>query len=367
MSGPARIVVFGATGYTGTLVARALVAQGARPVLAGRSRDKLAGLADALGGLETHIADIADPASLRAAIGHGDVLISTVGPFLRWGDAAVEAAIDARATYLDSTGEPAFIRKVFEHYGPQARQQSSALMTAYGFDWVPGNLAATLALSQAGSAATRVEVAYLLNGTSAESGGAEASAAAAIIAPSFAFRQGRLITERTAARARRVRDTSGRPRWILSAGGTEHLTLPEQFPHLRDIEVGLGLYGAMSAVVPYVSATLNAGMRIPAVAGAIRGAMERKANGSSGGPSDEARAAGSTSVIARAWSDSDELLHTTLLTGVDGFSFTANFLAWASIQAAGGITGTGALGPVQAFGVEALEEGVRESGLVLVN
>ncbi|KTE15691.1 hypothetical protein ATE73_00525 [Sphingopyxis sp. H077] len=130
---------------------------------------------------------------------------------------------------------------------------------------------------------------------------------------------------------------------------------------------GLGLYGAMSAVVPYVSATLNAGMRIPAVAGAIRGAMERKANGSSGGPSDEARAAGSTSVIARAWSDSDELLHTTILTGVDGFSFTANFLAWASIQAAGGITGTGALGPVQAFGVEALEEGVRESGLVLVN
>ena len=56
----------------------------------------------------------------------GDVLISTVGPFARWG----EAAINAGATYFDSTGEPAFIRRVFDHHGPRAAAAGSALLTA---------------------------------------------------------------------------------------------------------------------------------------------------------------------------------------------------------------------------------------------
>src|SRR5205807_1941846 len=45
-----------------------------------------------------------------------DVLVSTVGPFVRWGAPAIEAAIDAGAVYIDSSGEPAFIRRVFEDY-----------------------------------------------------------------------------------------------------------------------------------------------------------------------------------------------------------------------------------------------------------
>lgn len=214
----ARIVVFGATGYTGTLLARALVKRGARPVLAGRSKEKLSSLAAQLGGLETHVADVSNPASIQSALRAGDVLVSTVGPFLRWGDAAVSAAIGARAIYLDSTGEPGFIRKVFEHYGPLAHERSSTLLTASGFDWVPGNLASALALTKAGGSAARLEVAYLLNGTSAESGGAQASAAAALIAPSFAYRDGGLTSERTAARALRVTDSNGQSRWVLSAG-----------------------------------------------------------------------------------------------------------------------------------------------------
>ena len=116
-----RIVLYGATGYTGELTARALVARGARPVLAGRTASKLERLAAELGGdLETATADVADPASVRGLVEEGDVLITTVGPFARFGEPAVEAAIDAGATYLDSTGEPAFIRRVFERrFGPR--------------------------------------------------------------------------------------------------------------------------------------------------------------------------------------------------------------------------------------------------------
>jgi short subunit dehydrogenase-like uncharacterized protein len=115
-----RIVVFGATGYTGDLTARALVDRGARPVLAARDAERVSRLAAELGGLETAVADVAQPATLRDLVERGDVLVSTVGPFSRLGGPAVEAAIAAGAHYLDSTGEGAFIRTVFERHGPAA-------------------------------------------------------------------------------------------------------------------------------------------------------------------------------------------------------------------------------------------------------
>src|SRR4051812_49820751 len=89
----ARIVLFGATGYTGARTAEALVARGARPVLAGRDPARLSRLADRLGGLETVRADVTDPRSGRGLIGPGDVLVPTVGPFLPPRPAAVRAPV----------------------------------------------------------------------------------------------------------------------------------------------------------------------------------------------------------------------------------------------------------------------------------
>src|SRR5688572_24946562 len=82
-----RIVLLGATGFTGALTARALCRLGRRPVLAARSAEKLDRLASELAGghgpLETALADVTDPASVAALVGRGDVLVSTVGPFRR--------------------------------------------------------------------------------------------------------------------------------------------------------------------------------------------------------------------------------------------------------------------------------------------
>src|SRR4051794_29299074 len=98
---PSRIVVFGATGYTGRLTAERLVAQGERPLLAGRSAARLAELAERLGGPEWRIADIERPATVAALLEPGDVLLSTVGPFARWGEPALRAAIGAGGVYVD--------------------------------------------------------------------------------------------------------------------------------------------------------------------------------------------------------------------------------------------------------------------------
>ncbi len=145
---PARIVVFGATGYTGRLTSERLVAQGERPLLAGRSEERLTELAERLGGLEWRVADVDRPNTVFSLVERGDVVVSTVGPFVKWGDPAVRAAIAAPAVYLDSTGEPQFIRRVFDAFGPAAAGAGATLMTAMGYDFVPGALAGALALEE---------------------------------------------------------------------------------------------------------------------------------------------------------------------------------------------------------------------------
>src|SRR5215211_2118790 len=193
----ARIVLFGATGYTGRLAAEAMVERGMKPVLAARSSEKLDALAGGLGGgLETATADVSDPPSVAALVEKGDVLVTTVGPFARWGQPAAAAATTAGAHYIDSTGEPAFIREVFERYGPVAEQAGSAMLTAMGYDWVPGNAAGGVALDRAGELATRIDVGYFITGSGSMSGGTRASTLGAIAAPAFGFRDGRIQTER---------------------------------------------------------------------------------------------------------------------------------------------------------------------------
>ncbi len=92
-----------------------------KPVLAARTKEKCDRLAEELGGgFETARADVSDPPSVAALVEKGDVLVTTVGPFVRWGAPAAAAASTVGAHYIDSTGEPPFIREVFDRYGPVA-------------------------------------------------------------------------------------------------------------------------------------------------------------------------------------------------------------------------------------------------------
>lgn len=364
MSG--RIVLFGATGYTGELTARALVARGARPVLAARSADRLDRLAAELGGLETQVADVTRPASVHALVERGDVLISTVGPFARWGAPAVEAAIAAGATYFDSTGEPAFIRRVFDDHGPRAAAAGSALLTAFGFDWIPGNLAGALALRDAGPAATRVDMGYFGRG-GGTSGGTQDSTTGALLEPSFAYRAGRLVAERSGARVKTFRLAEGGARRAISVGGTEHFALPRQFPNLRDVDVLLGMAGGHVRYIPAITAAVAAVTRPAPVRKAIMSLAQRQAKGSSGGPDEAARSNSGSTIVAIARDADGRTLSTVTLDGVNGYTFTADILAWGAVTATGGgLQGAGALGPVAAFGLDALAQGVRDAGLARV-
>ncbi|MBD5785050.1 saccharopine dehydrogenase NADP-binding domain-containing protein [Cellulosimicrobium terreum] len=386
-----RIVLLGATGYTGSLVAHELVALGARPVLAGRSQDRLDALATDLARgsdrgsdlgsdlgsgprpgprhaeqgtapIETVRADVDDPRSVRALVERGDVLVSTVGPFGRHGGPAVEAAVDAGAVYLDSTGEPAFIRRMFEEYGPRAGRTGAALLTAFGHDWVPGNVAGAVALQDEGAAAERLEIGYFPAGA-ATSGGTRASTVAAALEPSYAWRGGRLRSERVAARVVTFDLGPGRRVQGITTGGTEPFALPDLAPGLRDVEVVLGVSGRAVRLVPVATTVLTAALRVPGVGAGLRELARARSSGSTGGPDATARATSRTRVLADARTASGELLRRVRLDGPDPYDLTARYLAWGAARAAaGGVRGSGALGPVQAFGLDDLLAATHDAG-----
>jgi short subunit dehydrogenase-like uncharacterized protein len=364
---PGRIVLFGATGYTGRLTAEALVARGERPLLAGRSANSLTGLSGGLGGeLDTAVADVERPETVAALVEPGDVLVSTVGPFVRWGEPAVEAAISKRAAYLDSTGEPGFIRAVFERYGPPAEAAGIGLVTAFGYDWVPGNLAGALALEEAGTQGVRVDIGYFFTGAAGMSGGTRATTAIGAIEPSFVWRRG-IKTERIAARVRSF-EVRGRSRQAVSAGSSEHFALPRLYPRLEEVNAYLGWFGGASRPMQAFS-LVGAGLgKLPGARSGMRALAGRVVKGSTGGPSAEERSRSGSHIVAIAYDGGGMELASVTVAGVNGYEFTGRILAWGASRAlAAGLKGSGALGPVEAFGLAELEAGCAEAGISRVS
>lgn len=357
------IVLFGATGYTGRLTARAMAARGLKPVLAGRNAAGLAALSSELGGLPVRVADVSDVASVRAIVKKGDVLVTTVGPFVRHGKPALDAALASQAHYLDSTGEPAFIRQVFEEYGGRAREAGTAFLTAFGYDYVPGNTVAAAALDRAGPKAVRVDVGYFFVGKVGMSQGTATSIAGAMLDPGLVFRNGALRPGYGGGETRSF-DVDGKSVKGVSVPGTECVALPASYPHLTDVNVYLGV-GAAAPVLSAVSRAQQVLLTSPSYK-RLLGSVSGRLVSSGKGPSDEERASTGAHVIGIAYDAAGEVLATAELRGVNVYTYTAGILAWGAEQALEGkLKSRGALGPVSAFGIDALIEGNRQAGFEL--
>ncbi len=364
MSDKPAIVVFGATGYTGGLVAETLLRRGIRPILAARSPEKLDRMSQRLGGLEVRTADVNRPDTVRALVGRGDVLISTVGPFHRWGGPALDAAVSQGAHYIDSCGEGPFIRKVLEDYHDAARAAECALLPAFGYDYVPGNLAGALAVRDAGAAVRSLDIAYFATGSLHRglSSGTRATIAAGLHEPTFVLRGGTVTTERTARSVRRFR-VGNRQRQAFSVSGSEIFLLHDHLPTIRDITVYNGWFPSMSRGIQAAAAGLAAAAALP-VGKRILDARAARQAGSAGGPDAKERAATRSYVVAVARDQHGNLLAQTHLEGPSIYDLTAELIAWGAERAAAGqVRGAGALGPIQAFGLDALRDGCQSIGL----
>ena len=142
------IVVYGATGYTGRLVAEYLNgrygAQGdLKWAVAGRSADKLSEVAGLIGlpdAVPRIVADASDPASLKALAERTQVVLTTVGPYQLYGEGLISACVEAGTDYVDLCGETNFMHHVIETYDAKAKASGARIVFSCGFDSIPFDL-----------------------------------------------------------------------------------------------------------------------------------------------------------------------------------------------------------------------------------
>jgi short subunit dehydrogenase-like uncharacterized protein len=163
------IIVYGATGFTGQLVAEYLAANYAgkgapRWAMAGRSLDKLASVRDAIGApADTALikADASDSASLKAMIDQTKSVLSTVGPYQLYGSELVAACAASGTDYLDLCGEPVWMRQMIDAHETPAKASGARIVFSCGFDSVPFELGAFFVQKEAkrvlGRPASRVK------------------------------------------------------------------------------------------------------------------------------------------------------------------------------------------------------------------
>lgn len=146
----AEVVVFGATGFTGTLVAEAMRASGLPFAIAGRNARALQALSEQLGNVPTLVADAQEPRTLGALLEGTRVLVNCAGPFLRYGEAVVNAAVESGVHYLDTTGEQTYMKRVLNQYDGVALRNDVTVINALAFEYAVGDWLAALAVERLG-------------------------------------------------------------------------------------------------------------------------------------------------------------------------------------------------------------------------
>ncbi|WP_437942175.1 saccharopine dehydrogenase family protein [Sorangium sp. So ce341] len=162
------VIVYGATGFTGRLVAEYLATRGkeasarddaserpARFAIAGRNAGRLAEVKAALEAIDPACAAVGvieatseDAASLERMASQARVVITTVGPYSSRGEPLVEACIRAGTDYADLTGEPEFVDRLLERHHEAARAAGVKIVNCCGFDSIPHDLGALFTVTK---------------------------------------------------------------------------------------------------------------------------------------------------------------------------------------------------------------------------
>ena len=337
------IAVYGATGFTGRLVAAELRRRGAAFVLSGRNPSKLEMVAEEIGGdVETRPARLDDAPALRRLLVPCAAVISCAGPFRLHGEPVLAAAVESGTHYLDTTGEQPFMRTVFA-YGARAEQAGAVAVTAMGFDYVPGDMIA--ALTAGGEALDELVLAYSVTGFSPTRGTA-LSALGMLAGGDVEWRDGALVP---------APQSVGRGSWDF--GGSigslrtvrypagEHITVPRHVTtgRVRTIMSASTAVPLPDAMASLVMAPLQLVLRTP-----VRRGMEALVPRLPEGPSEERRRKSRFVISCEAVRDAGR--RSGAVSGSDLYGLTARTTVEGALRcAARGYDRSGALAPSQAF------------------
>jgi len=340
------IAVYGATGYTGRLVSAELAAAGGDLVLSGRNRRKLDALASEIeGDVAVKEATLEDRVSLHALLADCAVVVDCAGPFLHYGEPVLAAAVETRTHYLDTTGEQPYMKLAFERYGPRASEAEVAVIPAMGFDYVPGDMIASLT-AEGLDELDEVSVHYCWDGFTPSQGTAR-STLEIISGGDLEWRNEEWV-EASGSASRGTYEFPapvGRRRMIRYPAG-EQITLPR---HIRTRNVRTTMNASAFAserLAPLFAAAMRpAGlaMRTPLrrLAGAV---ISRLPEGPTAGQRDRMR----WMIVCEA--KRGEVERRGAISGKDVYGFTAAAISrGATIAAERSFDGRGALAPSQAF------------------
>ena len=338
------IAVYGATGYTGKLVAAELARREAEFVIAGRSREKLEALSAELGGVPSVTASLDDSAALRSLLEPCAAVIACAGPFTLHGEPVLAAAVETGTHYIDTTGEQPFMKMVFDRYGETAERNGTALLSGMGFDYVPGDLISSLTAAGM-EPLDELVVAYAVRGFGPTRGTA-LSALEIVGGGDVEWRDGdwRPAGKSAGGGSFRFPDPVGERRMLRYPSG-EQITVPR---HVETRRVRTLLHGM---VLPERLAPL-ASLTMPALGLAMRTPLRRVVgagiNRMPEGPSDEARSKARFMVTCEAQAGPHTRRGT--VTGSDVYGLTAaTTVHGALLAAAPEFDRSGALAPAQAF------------------
>jgi short subunit dehydrogenase-like uncharacterized protein len=317
-----RIGLLGATGYTGRLVADELAARGLPHRLGARNPERLGAMKHG-GEAEPFVVDTTDPARLAEFCDGVDAVISTVGPFAQLGLPVVEAVAAAGLPYVDSTGEHVFMCEVYDRFAGSP----APVVPACGFDYIPGDLAASLAAARVRGPVQEIVIGYDVSHARPTRGTARSSI-------------GIISNARTVPRAFTVDGPDGELTGIEFPFG-EQLTVPLHQPLAR---VVTGVVLQRPAVARAIGTVAPAFSLVRPAIGLLSPVLTRLVERLPEGPSDEVRRRARFRVLAQA-TGRDGQVSRVLVEGSDVYRLTAQLL----VEAALSVKGAGAMAPAQAL------------------
>jgi len=351
------VAVFGATGYTGRLIARELRQHEVPLLLGGRDAGKLHALAAHLGGAETQVATVGDQASLDALARRARVLINCVGPFVDLGEPVVRAAIAAGAHYVDTTGEQPFVQAMVVH-DRWAQEQNVAVIPALAFEIALSDCGAALAAAELDEV-DAINVIYAVRLHASQ--GTKRTALRMLQGGGLAYAGGEWISEAPARRSLFVE--LPRPVGRLSAisfPSAEVVTIPRHV-QLREVRTYIS--------VPVVAARLLSATG-PLVSGLARSPAARLGEwllGSGTDGPDEATRRHDVfhiAVDARGRKRGKPAGQRIIIRGRDPYGLTAAICRQgASLLLNGGRRATGVLSPAMAFDPRRFLDGLASEGV----
>jgi short subunit dehydrogenase-like uncharacterized protein len=341
-SGP--IAVYGATGFTGGLIARELQRAGADFLIAGRNRAKLEALSGELGGVPVAVASVDDRAGLREMLEPCSAVVACAGPFTLHGEPVVAAAAETGTHYLDTTGEQAFMRMVFDRHGGTAAGKGAALVSGMGFDYAPGDLIAALTADGMGPL-EEIVVAYCVHGFAPTHGtalsGLEIMRGGDVVWADGSWRP----APRSADGGRwRFPEPIGEQRMLRYPAG-EQVTVPRhvETARVRTLLNGMVVPPRLMPLAVASSPLLGLAMRTP-----LRGAMGALIRRLPAAPGERAREAARFTISCEARGRSGARRGTVI--GNDVYGLTAVSLAHGALLCADpAYDRSGALAPTEAF------------------